>query len=104
MTCRFVACEGGEGRGGRSSAFASRGADDERQRGGASTGTRHGTSFRGCSRGQCQRRVRRERMRTITGARQCRRRHSPLLGQGQDPSHMRTGSAATPATDPGIEG
>ena len=42
---------GGEGRGGRSSALASRGAHDERQRDGTSTSTRHGTSFRGCSRG-----------------------------------------------------
>ena len=53
---------------------------------------------------QCQRRVRRDRMRTITGAHQCRCHHSPFLGQGQDPSRMRTGPAATPATDPGIEG
>ena len=53
---------------------------------------------------QYQQRVRRERMRTITGARQCRRRHSPLLGQGQDPSHMRTGPATAPTTNPDIEG
>ena len=53
---------------------------------------------------QCQRRARRNHMRTITGACQWRRRRSQFLGQGQDPSHMRTGSAATLATDPGIEG
>ena len=105
MTCRFVACEGGakdgEGAAARSlRAVRTTSASAVALRPALVMGRPSGDA----AEAQCQRRVRREHMRTITGARQCRRRHSPLLGQGQDPSHMRSGPAATPATDPGIEG
>lgn len=35
---------------------------------------------------QCRRRVRRNHMRTITETCQCRRHHSPFLGQGREPA------------------
>ena len=104
MTCRFVACEGA--RDGEDA--AARSLRVVRTTSGSAMALRPalvmGRPSGDAAEAQCQRRVRRDRMRTITGAHQCRCHHSPFLGQGQDPSRMRPGSAATPATDPGIEG
>ena len=104
MTCRFMACErakDGEG-------AAARSLRAVRTTSGSAVALRPvlvmGRPSGDAAEAQCQRRVRRNHMRTITGACQWRRRRSPFLGQGQDPSRMRTGSAATLATDPGIEG
>ena len=104
MTCRFMACErakDGEG-------AATRSLRAVRTTSGSTVALRPvlvmGRPSGDAAEAQCQRRVRRNHMRTITGACQWRRRRSPFLGQGQDPSRTRTGPAATPATDPGIEG
>ena len=104
MTCRFMACEGakdGEG-------AAARSLRAVRTTSGSAVALRPalvmGHPSGDAAEAQCQRRVRRNHMRTITASCQWRRRRSPFLGQGQDPSRTRTGPTATPATDPGIEG
>ena len=104
MTCRFMACErakDGEG-------AAARSLRAVRTTSGSAVALRPalvmGHPSGDAAEAQCQRRVRRNHMRTITASCQWRRRRSPFLGQGQDPSRTRTGPTATPATDPGIEG
>lgn len=100
MTCWFMACEGAKDEEGA----AERSVRAVRTTSGSAV-ARRPVLVMACPSGcataaQCRRRVRRNHMRTITEACQCRCRHSPFL----DPSHMRTGPAATPTTNPGIEG